>query len=787
MGVEILSTGTKFLRQYYNGNDFTSNPSEYGFNLTGSVMERTKIIQSIDISYFAKASESNIFNITSNRITRQLGTWEDDGIGVGDTIEVNSNDYIVTSVSDTILITNISITGTVGDRNNVVVYGKSALTALIYKYNLVENQEQVNFTSKVSGEDLAFYTSGINTVAKDLEVLGKFNSVKTGLATVKSVTNANPYVQSFEITHDLVVNPYYIDGQLNNLLEKKPPQLFDGLNSIKYIGEFEFRRDLSDPSAAKIANINNILGSVGWFDENFNGFDSNYTLNSITYQDDATSQTVDGVQINGKTNVTVVVDKITGNFASGNKAGVYFSYLPPVEDYTETLTTFQDNFMYDNQFHTEGTSATAGTDIITNVDSSISGNQLTITYSVEFDSSRITRLADANEPYFLFGIQVGDINIPYGDSDNVMLSVVGEFETTIDIPDLVNTEQIRLYRHDMQEDNVDTQYSQLGLWVEDGILCKYNFNIDLSKSAFLNNIKHVLIAYNNVTGEYFELDSYNINTSDYTRVSGVQQLELSTTRGYKLADSSQFNRVLLSTGNLNGDLQSYELQIGQKISYQDWEELKDADPIFYDKTKPFNNLNKKASNYSDANNYTIRCALLMSVSGVSINNIEGVTDYLVSSPECKIDDYDTPTDIIATIKTFDPVTNVDLEGQIYSDKETLFKTTWSGYDVTGGVEDFWAIHRIQIENQDPIYKLSSINDSINNNPLIPIIGETLLKVEAVGSEVVTSCLINPSSLPTSSNYKLSARIDNGSPPLATKTTEFGTMKTTENNEPKTLE
>jgi hypothetical protein len=114
------------------------------------------------------------------------------------------------------------------------------------------------------------------------------------------------------------------------------------------------------------------------------------------------------------------------------------------------------------------------------------------------------------------------------------------------------------------------------------------------------------------------------------------------------------------------------------------------------------------------------------------------------------------------METFDPDTLNSLGGNIKTDKDTLFRVTW---DNTGGavtdISDVYGIHRIEKENEvgKQIYELSSIKDRPINNLLKPLDGESFLKLSIVGGDVVAEGLIDYTLLDSSSNYKLSSRIN----------------------------
>ena len=104
-----------------------------------------------------------------------------------------------------------------------------------------------------------------------------------------------------------------------------------------------------------------------------------------------------------------------------------------------------------------------------------------------------------------------------------------------------------------------------------------NLNLD----AVQNSLNFVLLAYNNTTERYFELDSYAFSPAVAVVSGGVQQITENTTRGYILESSDQFNEVIINVGTQSAGLQKYEGRFAQKISWQDWLQNLSVDTIFF--------------------------------------------------------------------------------------------------------------------------------------------------------------------------------------------------------------
>ncbi len=359
----------------------------------------------------------------------------------------------------------------------------------------------------------------------------------------------------------------------------------------------------------------------------------------------------------------------------------------------------------------------------------------------------------------------------------------------------MTVDQFEFFPHD-RIIGVDTGFTDNIGWNESGIAVDFQFSLDLNKDAILNSLEFKWLAYNTVSGNFFELDSFTFQIAGAIVSGGVQQLIVNATRGYPLITGDQFNEVSLSVGDLTAGIQEYIGVFGQKTTWQAWKPNLGADPIFFDSNELNNNLNDKSSNYSALNNYEIRLAVSANLFGTNDLGQSGLTDYLFLSPTITIYDYDldgnNPPVFSAVITTEDPITTADLGGSIKfgSDTKMIITYTMSSGPVTS-IADVFGIHRIEEtqQNGDDIKELSSLtaNPPPTNNILIPLAGETRTTVSLVGGLIVTECLIDGSQIQNGVAYSISGEIrstgaSGGGIPADGKITQSGILKSVESGE-----
>ena len=72
--------------------------------------------------------------------------------------------------------------------------------------------------------------------------------------------------------------------------------------SLKYVFQTEFRTVLSNPNTSFTSDYDTQLGSVGYLDESFNGFESDFTITDLEYKDE-NNNVVDRLEVGKVTTV----------------------------------------------------------------------------------------------------------------------------------------------------------------------------------------------------------------------------------------------------------------------------------------------------------------------------------------------------------------------------------------------------------------------------------------------------------------------------------------------------
>lgn len=782
MAVNIQKISEKVNDQLLNGDDFNTNAdTNFAPNLIGISGEKVRVRQLIDVTTVFYASASNkvtmFSSVAGNKLSLELttGSWFTEGFAVGDAIVVyylvngsgTQASSTITSLSDTLLIG----TWSAGDDVNFVkadqlqVSNITIPNFLEYRAGLVDNTETSDFINKITGEDQRWYADEIFTNTGNyitMKPAGLVESFVDGALKVKHISSGfvvnGLFTSRYEISHELIL-PYFRDGDFTTLANRQAIDLYEGDKTLKYVNGFSFTSTKSNPTGAKKKTIDYTLGSTGAFGETFNGFQSNYEIVDISYVESGTLVPFQALKSVGRTKVTIHARKKVGVFETGERVGLYISYLPTSDEYTGTKTGFVENFMYQNCFCAIG-GAPVSNGYIYSMQAVKDAANLTVTFDVELSVAQQLRIYDKDSPNYLIGLQMCTGATALVSSDKVIeLADVNTFSNELILQGLAQSDGIEIWEHD--KTFADTGYSSFSVWIEDGILTRFKFSLDLSKQAKILSLSQKLIAYYPANPfKNFDLDKTIISLAGMIEVNGVQQLEIDKTKGYPLAIADNFNLLTFSTLSKTGDLQQYEIIAGQKLPWQAWQKIK-ADSSFFDKTLPQNGFNRKSNRYSDVNDFSICMCYTMALGGIDDQGREGITEYNFISPAIIVQDYMQPAGWNATIETFDPETMESLNRSVLVDRLTFYRITWEKIgspilDETG----YYCINRIEVSGQGSFAKseLSTIAPVADNSPLVPLDGETQLHMRVSGGKVIAECLIDPSKINMNNGLNLSGRI-----------------------------
>jgi hypothetical protein len=721
MGSTTRIVDQKFFSEYSNGSTFSLNLSEFATHLKGGIGEKLKAEFTVQIEWFSELKDYDLLydNVALTlRVVKAGVDFVGDGFSVGDSVKlsiesntVNANvEGTVTSLkSGEITLDSISvISGTlpngwslgVSPQVEDFLTGLTDMTALKYKFGIIENDESFNTLSKLTSTDQIFlidnidhgvpltYSTGVSFGNNKAWVTGTVSAAFSQLVADSDHVRPQDTTQEFIIKHEFVINPMYRDGEIDSLTgaDIPPEDIFDGDKSLKYVFESEFRDVLNNPNTSKIARYETQRGSVGYLDESFNGYANNYSISDLVYVNITDAVSVNKLQVDKVTSVDFTITSANSSFL--NTTPVVVGHMAVLDSTEYGNSTLDYNELWANETirNTDGGGLVSGT-IIKSFDVVLqSASEIDVSLEIDLPSSYQKRLSDGQ--YYVLYVTVAD-DTDTDNSDKAQLRVdVNTYEKSPDIAGLFDVDTFEHYPHPYVLDKgVTTGFTGGKAFVQDGQLAYARFKVldtylgpdlDLSEDVTLESLRVKVVAFDTVNNTWFDLRSLNVDLSNQVVSGNIQNIELDSTRGYILKDTDQFNFLKLTTDTNDGTWQYYDLEVGYKFPWQDWLELTGADTVFYDKTKENNGLNQNSSEYSGVNNYVIKVLIDANVetTGVTTQYVKGSGDFTIYDRET---DDQIPDAYSCTINTYDsdgiPLVNNIIEKEFTEVRAIITPTT----------------------------------------------------------------------------------------------------------------
>jgi len=765
MPTRLTVKNRKFFRELENGSNFSLNPTSYGTHLKGSVGDRIKMTCDIELY---KYIELNNYIYTNNGTSDHTifidGGFSEGGLWVGDSVKIRFgsgvSDFEITSISDDFLTLSFiggysqaSFTNGAKDRLKLSIPS----TDLRYTFNNQEQLESFDLKSIINGSESSFIVKEIDGTLKSGDWSNTNKSLKYG--SLKCVYNAgdttndddprggDQVVFHYSIEHEFIITPYFIDGWN---LSGQLPDIFQDENTLRYVANYGFRRGYNNPNTELKGIDDNGLGSVGFFNETFNGFDQRYFIDNyrVTDQNDFELSGVNVAEVN-KIKFNLTTDKISGGFNTNTHNFVaYISKRPDFDKYNFSNTDdFSDIWGY---YGSRG--------VITNTPQSLSGyfssaniniiddQNAEVELILSFPTDYINR-TENDDKYFI-SFEVGDTTLVVDDTDSCnILCEENTFSKDINIQGLVINNPFEIKR--TSEANT-TGYTDFKGWIQHGVNISNKFSINLNDNAQIDSLSVGIIAKK--SNDFFDVYRYNFNLSTVVNNGGVQNIVIDSSQNYKLIEGSIFNEIKLSnTGQLVAGEEDYELSYGLKIPYQDWQQLTTAPNEFYNVNKELNGLNKNASNYI-ANGYTLHF-----FTDINASQFDIPTLYRNISEPIQVlnfgDDGNNPIQWSGTIETFNLNGN-DLGGAVLVDEPTHIKAT---FNAPSSLTEIFGAIRIGVKNHggNAVDELTNVTFAPSDNRLIPLDGDNELRVVQVGNVITLECMTNVEQL-ENEEYVISA-------------------------------
>ena len=773
-------------------------------------------------------------NVTADFIqTIGFGGFAD--FNVGDIIDiddnssgnVNSGTYtIIQKTSASIIQVDSNLVNNTIDSPNDSISLITAMYAIRYNWNMIGPNESPTFNSKIDNSNQELTVNNYPSGSMPVYPMNFFGdlSYQIGNATIQRLqTSITSGFQQFRIIHEFFITPFFLSSQYTNLQNGIAPDYFLNVNnSLQFIYRIEASNELSNPNAFQYVEILDILGNTGWFNENFDTGFTNYSVKSISYEDDISTTTIPAIQLSSnKTRVKIVIENtIDSPFVNlSTKFTANFCYLPEFEtEYQQNGKNVIENFYFDRGFQTVGSaSVVTGDNFGTNqqVFETISAtftstSEIEVELLVSLSPAMVADIRLRGRKAFSFWITTQNNSLTTPDADKVALlaDVNTFFQDTID-PGLLtwaNPVFLKHYETNPITEGADTINGR----IEDDILRYDQFYINRNgredNTINIQQTRQFLIAKNSVTGDEFILEQFFQNWSGSVLINDGSPLGQYTTQVFGGSSSPNFiqDRVFQMPTNdqrkqlkINRrtdldttDFRYYEMYYPFMMRWEDWIALLNANTNFFDASLPNNGLNQLWNRYSTFADWDIYYR-----NQVVINQLDAITNINSQSTFSQDKIIDSFTYLESTDWISEDISSFTLTGsplisggnefiQGFQDTKIIASKTWAGAGAKpdNATEVVWVM-RIEVYEQGSITDIrfiSSVYDWLQFSWFKSTDFSNKLVLSETGGVFKAEALIDYTLIPAGTTFRVSARIyDKRTGVVSGKLLEDGSQKYTE--------
>ena len=393
--------------------------------------EKIPIIIEFEVSTAAKLWSENAITYNPDEfVTDDFIQSEFDLFGdfyVGDTIKItdvtiparNGNYTIIEKRDNRTLRLNTTFPN--GTTLDAIIEVIDVVDKIKFNWNLIENSAALNFLSLVDGNIQQAEADGLD--ASDVSVISLYfkgeKSWQIGSLNVEGVgIETSPvYKSKFKITGNIYLTPFFLAEEWNDLLARINPSYFLNFKCLRFVCRGELSYVGRNPQFFQSFEISKVLGESGGYDENFDLTDSNYSIESIVFENSAPSIPL----VSSDTDFTIVVkNTIDTPFSAGSKFILNFAIAPENQsEYQNNGKTLDYNFRFDRVVQIVGASningeqyGVANRQVFKDVHCLLyTTDQITIEGKISLDPELVIYMKTLDNPRYLIWVTIGQVSI----------------------------------------------------------------------------------------------------------------------------------------------------------------------------------------------------------------------------------------------------------------------------------------------------------------------------------------------------------------------------------------
>jgi len=660
------------------------------------------------------------------------------------------------------------------------------ITAIQYKYNFIENDDQPTFQSLTSETEQVLSAEGLDadvTTPKAMIFEGK-RDYQIGSATIEgieildSADSSEVYISRFKIIHNTFLTPFLLAPQWDDILIDKAPEYFFNQKALKAIFDIEAMYLANDPNKIQMVSVEEVKGNTGWLDENFNTGLTNYTVDSVVYQRTDLS-VITAIELSGtsETTITIVIKNTVDSPFSNNNTKFTLNFVRSpfdADEYTDNDNLLLENFVFDRALQTLGSPDVDGDNFGTThqvlkdiAGVFVSASEIKITAVVDFGVDALAKINQSDEKRYMIFVAVQDHTLATSVSDKVAIKAASR-DFFIDNTDPTMIGITSLFIRHPHTLPIIEGVSSVTVFPEDELVSFHRFFIDrngrVNDDISIRSITLKVKAKNSSTLEEFDLDSFTFDATTLPIINDHQFVDETIDRVFHIppAEIRKSIKIQRRIDLDSGNKFFYDIFFPYLIRWEDWVALSTANQDFFDTGEPNNGLNEFWHRYSTIANWDLFTEIII--------NTTKNDNALIFSKESIIEsqDYNTNPDWInETIRTFDPDTGNPLTDGgtkhfLLGFKDTRVEAIFESSTGTPVIANVTVVLGIEVFEEGGIQgrrRMSSKFASGSDTWFKSLDTTNKTKLTALsGDRIKAEALVDFTQLPNKGKFKIVARI-----------------------------
>jgi hypothetical protein len=393
------------------------------FAIEFCVQTAIKIFDGIDISNKLEYAPSSFLTLDYITVENASTFFE---FYVGDTINIvdvdqpgNNGDYLILEKPNNSTL-RLSSAVTAGISSNAIIKVIDVVDKVKMRFNFIENNEAVNWNSKVDGNIMEIEASGLIQGASGPYVDFVYNGSKSWQMGSAKITpngyNAEGF-PLFKILGNFTLLPFITFDQWDNVVADIPPPYFYDFNCLKLVYRIEASYVGRSPYINQAFQDSLTEGDSGTYSEEFNNTPTNFELYSFQILD-VDSNPVDELEAttDEQSFTAVVKNTIDTPFDVFTKFLVQFYIAPEtLDEYKNNGHDVGYNFRHDRALQLVAATAingdkygVSGRQVLFEIEGTLdSSSQITITGKVKMDSDLVDYLKTLANPRYVLEVITG--------------------------------------------------------------------------------------------------------------------------------------------------------------------------------------------------------------------------------------------------------------------------------------------------------------------------------------------------------------------------------------------